>query len=207
MTRSLRFALLVALLSVGCGRAGAPPSMSFFVTSAGMRDGGNLGGLEGADRHCQQLAAAAGAGGREWHAYLSAPAANGRPAVNARDRIGSGPWFNAKGVRIASSVRDLHSDHAAVGADTSLNERGQPVSDNVHDMLTGSTADGVVAEAPDGTCRGWTSNSEGRPVVGHHDRGRLEPWVAWNSAHRSPSCSAKGLESTGGAGLFYCFAR
>jgi hypothetical protein len=200
-------AATMTMVSIGAGcRTKGPEPMGFFVTSVGKGDGGNLGGLEGADAHCQRLASAVGAGDLEWRAYLSATPRDGRPAVNARDRIGPGPWSNAKHIRIASGLRDLHEGNA-IGPDTSLNERGQVVDANMHDILTGSTGDGKVVDQPDGTCRAWTSNSEGRAVVGHHDRGRAEPAVAWNSAHRSSSCSARGLESTGGAGLFYCFAK
>ncbi len=201
---------------------GQPPAqqqpMSFFVTSAGGGNGANLGGLAGADRHCQMLAAAAGAGSKTWHAYLSASAAGGQPAVNARDRIGSGPWFNAKSARIAQNVADLHGDtlEAARRGNnltkvTALTEKGDTVngvgdSPNRHDMLTGSQLDGTAfTDGADHTCQNWTSNGTGTTQLGHHDRmggGN----TSWNSAHPSRGCSQENLVSTGGAGLFYCFA-
>ena len=151
--------------------------------------------------------AAAGAGDRDWRAYLSSPATGNQPAVNARDRIGQGPWFNAKGVRVAANLRDLHGDGNLLRATSALTERGDQVPSHRHDMLTGSTPAGALADdAADSTCRGWTSNDAGRAIVGHHDRAANEPAMAWNSAHQSSSCSARGLESTGGGGLFYCFA-
>jgi hypothetical protein len=194
---------------------GAPDSkMSFFITSAGPGDGANLGGLEGADRHCQQLAAAAGAGGKTWRAYLSATAAGDQPAVHARDRIGSGPWYNAKGVMVAESVGDLHSDNNKLSKENSLTETGTMVngrgdSPNQHDILTGSQLDGTAATGGgDTTCSNWTSNSsDGSAWVGHHDRtgGGQNP-SSWNSAHASRGCSQENLIGTGGNGYFYCFA-
>jgi hypothetical protein len=204
---------------------GQPPAtqqqqqpMSFFVTSAGGGNGGNLGGLAGADRHCQMLASAAGAGSKTWHAYLSASAASGQPAVNARDRIGSGPWFNAKGARIAQNVADLHGDtlEAARRGNnltkvTALTEKGETVNGvgdtpNRHDMLTGSQLDGTAfTDGMDHTCQNWTSNGTGTAQLGHHDRmggGN----TSWNATHPSRGCSQENLVSTGGAGLFYCFA-
>lgn len=189
-------------------------SLSFFITSVGPGNGANLGGLEGADRHCQSLAQAAGAGGRTWHAYLSATAAGGQPAVNARDRIGTGPWFNAKGVKIADNVAQLHSDAANLGKEASLNEKGLPVngrgdSPNMHDILTGSNADGTLATGTgDTTCGNWTSNAaDGSAMLGHHDRqgGGANP-TSWNAAHPSRGCGQQNLQATGGNGLFYCFA-
>ena len=187
--------------------------LSFFITSAGSGDGANLGGLAGADKHCQTLAAAAGAGNRTWRAYLSASASGNQPAVNARDRIGRGPWFNAKGVQVASSVGDLHSDNNKLGKEGSLTEKGAMVNGrgdtpNTHDILTGSNMDGTLATgAADTTCRNWTSNGEGVAMVGHHDKqgGGANP-TSWNSAHGSKGCSQANLVGTGGAGLFYCFA-
>jgi hypothetical protein len=190
--------------------------MSFFITSAGSGNGANLGGLAGADKICQTLAAAAGAGSKTWHAYLSAAAANGQPAVNAKDRIGKGPWFNAKGVQVASSVADLHSDNNKLGKEGSLTEKGAVVNGrgdnpNTHDMLTGSNADGTLASTPNDTCGNWTSNSAdgtaGKARVGHHDKqGGGDAPNSWNSAHDSRACSQADLVATGGAGLFYCFA-
>lgn len=192
--------------------------MSFFVTSVGSGNGANLGGLAGADKHCQALATAAGAGNRTWHAYLSTSAANGQPAVNARDRIGQGPWFNAKGARVAQNVADLHGDTAeqarlgnTLTRATALTEKGEPVkgfgeTPNQHDILTGSQTDGrAYTDAADHTCKNWTSNGEGTAQVGHHDR-TGGPGTSWNSVHASRGCSQESLVSTGGAGYFYCFA-
>ncbi len=197
----------------------AQPPMSFFVTSRGVGDGGNLGGLEGADKHCQTLAAAVGAGDRVWRAYLSTQAGPGRPAVNARDRIGKGPWYNARGQRIAQDVADLHGDtlEAARRGNnltklTALTEKGEIVSGagdkpNRHDILTGSQLDGTAfPPGEDRTCRNWTSNApDGSAMVGHHDRTGGGN-TSWNSAHPSRGCSQENLRSTGGDGLFYCFA-
>lgn len=196
----------------------APQPMTFFVTSTGMGDGANLGGLAGADKHCQTLAAAAGAGNRTWRAYLSTSAADGKPAVNARDRIGKGPWHNAKGARIAQGLADLHGDTlelARVGNTltraTALSEKGEPVkgfgdSPNQHDILTGSQPDGrAFADGMDHTCKNWTSNGEGSAQVGHHDR-TGGPNTSWNSVHGSRGCSQPNLVGTGGAGFLYCFA-
>lgn len=201
-------------------RAGEPapqPSqqMSFFITSEGLGAGANLGGLEGADRHCAALAERAGVRDKTWRAYLSVVAKDGRPAVNARDRIGSGPWYNAKGELIASSVADLHSDRANLSRTASLNEKGGVVngrgdSPNQHDILTGALADGSVStDAGDTTCNNWTSNAaDGAALVGHHDRqgGGAAP-TSWNSAHPSRGCGQQNLQASGGAGLFMCFAR
>ena len=172
-----------------------------------------MGGLAGADAHCQALAEAVGAGERTWRAYLSASAADDTAAVNARDRIGSGPWHNAKGVRLAQSVDDLHSDSNNLGKETSLTERGEVVNGrgdtpNQHDILTGSQADGTAfADGEDHTCQNWTSDGEGSAQVGHHDRqgGGRAP-TSWNSAHGSRGCSQANLQGTGGNGYFYCFA-
>lgn len=192
--------------------------MSFFVTSAGPGTGANLGGLAGADKHCQTLAAASGAGSRTWHAYLSAGAASGQPAVNARDRIGQGPWYNAKGARIAQSVADLHGDTldaarrgnnlTKVNAITEKGETINGVGDtpNRHDILTGSQLDGTAfTDSADHTCQNWTSGASGTAQVGHHDRTGGGN-TSWNSTHASRGCSQENLVSTGGAGLFYCFA-
>ena len=181
--------------------------MSFFITSAGPGNGANLGGLAGADKVCQTLAAAAGAGNRTWRAYLSAAAAAGQPAVNARDRIGKGPWMNVKGVVVAKSVADLHSDANNLGGETSLTEKGATVPGNQHDILTGSQADGTL-QTGDAPCGNWTSaESSGGAMVGHHNKqgGGTAP-MSWNSAHSSKGCSQQNLIATGGNGYFYCFA-
>jgi hypothetical protein len=187
--------------------------MSFFLTSEGPGDGANLGGLEGADAHCQNLAEAAGAGDKTWQAYLSAAAEGGQPAVNARDRIGDGPWFNFAGVQVAEDVDDLHSDDNQLGKEGSLSEKGGQINGrgdtpNMHDILTGSDTEGRLA-AGDGdmTCSNWTSNGEGSAMVGHHDKqgGGANP-NSWNSAHGSRGCGQSDLVGTGGNGFFYCFA-
>jgi len=188
-------------------------SVTFFVTSAGPGHGADLGGLAGADRHCQALAEAVGAGDREWHAYLSTLPTAAAPAVNARDRIGAGPWYNAKGVRIAASVADLHGEAANLSKSTVLTERGDTVNGrgdrpNTHDILTGSDLDGTAFVADGYTnCDNWTSSGAGSARVGHHDRqGGGEHPTSWNSAHNSRGCSAENLQASGGAGLYYCFA-
>jgi hypothetical protein len=186
---------------------------SFFITSAGPGNGANLGGLAGADKHCQTLAAAAGAGGRTWRAYLSTVGSAGKPGVNARDRIGKGPWRNAKGIVVAKDVADLHSEANKLGKDTSLTEKGEVVNGrgdtpNRHDILTGSQQDGTaMAGGGDSTCGNWTSSGDGSALLGHHDRqgGGANP-SSWNSAHASKGCSQQNLRDTGGDGLFYCFA-
>lgn len=190
--------------------------MSFFVTSAGPGRGADLGGLEGADRHCQSLAQAAGAGSRTWRAYLSTQAAAGQAAVNARDRIGRGPWRNAQGVVVARDVEHLHGQNDLT-QQTALTEKGQVVegvgaSPNRHDILTGSQPDGTAfGPAEDRTCGNWTrSGAEGAAMVGHSDRRGLAdtaPARSWNSSHPSRGgCSQAALRGTGGDGLFYCFA-
>jgi hypothetical protein len=205
----------LVLLVTSCATPVPTPEnqFSFFITSAGSGDGANLGGLTGADRICQALAQAVGAGSRRWRAYLSASARPGTPAVNARERIGSGPWYNAKGVPVAMSVADLHSDRNQLNKENSLTETGALVNGrgdtpNVHDILTGSQADGkAFAGEADRTCGNWTSNGEGSAQVGHHDRqgGGADP-TSWNSAHPSRGCSQANLQASGGNGLFYCFA-
>jgi len=194
----------------------ARPPLGFFITSVGVGDGANLGGLEGADRHCQTLASAVGAGDRVWRAYLSTMAGGGQLAVNARDRIGTGPWYNAAGQLIAANVADLHGDlerdRNNIRKPTALNERGEQVNGvgdqpNQHDMLTGSDSHGraMLGAANTTTCNNWTSNGEGRAMLGHHDRlggGN----ASWNAVHLSSGCSQQNLVQTGGAGLFYCFA-
>ena len=195
------------------------PNMTFFVVSAGPGKGADLGGLEGADQHCQQLAQRHGAGGKTWRAYLSTQPADGKPAVNARDRIGNGPWQNFKGEIVAQTVDDLHSDNNKLGMNISLTERGQIIpgvgfAPNRHDVLTGSTPEGRAFPAgEDRTCRNWTSSTQGAAMVGHIDRKGLRDDAAsrsWNSSHpsRGPDggCSQADLRSTGGDGLFYCFA-
>jgi hypothetical protein len=192
----------------------APEKMTYFITSTGSGNGAALGGLAGADQHCQNLAKAAGAGNRTWRAYLSASAANGKPAVNARDRIGKGPWYNAKGVVVAKNVDDLHSDSNNLKKETSLSEKGEVLNGrgdtpNQHDILTGSQLDGtVVPGTADKTCGNWTSSgAEGSAQVGHHDRqGGGDNPTSWNSAHGSKGCGQANLVATGGAGRFYCFA-
>ena len=192
------------------------PNMTFFVTSIGPGKGGDLGGLEGADRHCQTLAQNAGAGGKTWRAYLSSNAALSGGAVNARDRIGSGPWQNFKGVVVAQNADDLHSDNNKLSMENSLTERGTMVSGtgmtpNWHDILTGSTPEGRSFPANMNlTCGNWTSSTFGSAMVGHIDRngGVITPFVkSWNAAHMSRSCSQPDLIATGGNGLFYCFAQ
>lgn len=183
-------------------------SMSFFVTSVGLGDGANLGGLSGADAHCQKLAEAAGSTGKTWKAYLSTS------TENARDRIGTGPWYNAKGVLIAKDVADLHGAGNAMSKENSLDEKGEQVkgrgdTPNEHDILTGSKTDGTVDG--DKTCGDWTSNAagSGSAIVGHHDRlglGEDDASKSWNASHASRGCSQDDLKGTGGAGLFYCFA-
>ncbi|MGZ5848717.1 MAG: hypothetical protein ACXWJJ_14715 [Ramlibacter sp.] len=216
MPNPLRVLTLVASGLV-CACAAAPANqMGFFVTSSNPGKGADFGGLAGADRQCQSLAAAAGAGQRTWHAYLSTTAANGQPAVNARDRIGKGPWANVKGEVVATSVDDLHGPGNKLGKQTSLTEKGTVVNGfgdkpNMHDILTGSTPDGRASTgAADTTCGNWTSSSTGSAVVGHLDRTGTNPDPvankSWNSSHGTPGCSTQALASTGGGGLLYCFA-
>jgi hypothetical protein len=217
-----QFCMPAALLLVGPGacamerQAEADNGMSFFITSVGAGQGADLGGLEGADRHCQQLAQSAGAGDRTWRAYLSTQAAGGQPAVNARDRIGQGPWRNAKATIIARDVNELHGANNLT-KETALTEKGDIVSGrgdspNKHDILTGSQPDGTAfTVAEDRTCGNWTrSGTEGAAMVGHHDRRGLNedpPAKSWNSSHLTRGgCSQEALRGTGGAGLLYCFA-
>jgi len=180
-------------------------AMTFFVSSTGSGMGANLGGLAGADKHCQALAAKAGAGGRTWRAYLS----TSMPDVHARDRIGKGPWQNAKGVAIAANVDELHTDKANINNDTALDEQGRQINPpggaNRHDILTGSTPDGRATTM---TCQNWTSSAgDSSAMLGHHDRLTFgKPGSPWNSAHPSKGCSQENLVATGGAGLIYCFA-
>jgi hypothetical protein len=209
-------AIMYGFLIAGAGLAQTQPSgMSFFVTSVGIGKGADLGGVEGADRHCQTLAQAAGAGGKTWHAYLST---QGAGAVNARDRIGKGPWTNAKGVVIAKDVAELHGANNLT-KQTALNEKGELVNGrgdtpNMHDILTGTQPDGTAFPAGDDkTCGNWSKNGKGTAIVGHHDRTGLDTSAAamsWNSSHPTGGpdggCSQDDLKSTGGAGLLYCFA-
>jgi len=211
---SLGAAAVLAACAMGAPDKGNP--MSFFITSSNPGKGADFGGLAGADQFCQSLASAAGAGGRTWHAYLSAAPAAGALAVHARDRIGQGPWRNAKGTLVAMSVGDLHSTSNKLNKQNSLTEKGEVVSGrgdavNTHDILTGSNADGTLATgAADTTCRNWTSSTEGSAIVGHHDLNGTNPDpvknVSWNSSHGTPGCSADALKRVGGAGLLYCFA-
>ena len=218
--KKIQFALVVVVLLIlaaqpafaqrgrGRGRGGPPQPMSFFITSAGPGSGADLGGLEGADRHCQELAEAAGRGNVTWRAYLSTTGSGG---VNARDRSGDGPWFNANGERVAGNVADLHGDvqrdRNNLTKTSALNEKGELVngrgdSPNRHNILTGSLSDGRAAEQ---NCNNWTNSGEGNAMIGHHDRTGGGN-TSWNSAHPTRGCSQEALVGTGGAGLFYCFA-
>jgi hypothetical protein len=192
-------------------------NMTFFVTSAGKGNGADLGGLDGADAHCAALAKAAGAKATNWRAYLSTTLPGGDAGVNARDRIGKGPWQNAKGVVVAKDVNDLHSANSNnLNKQTALTEKGEVVSGsgdkpNQHDILTGSDPAGMYSTAGgDTTCGNWTKSGEGSAIVGHHDRAGLKKetrhMTSWNSSHGSRGCSQENLVATGGAGLFYCFA-
>jgi hypothetical protein len=199
------------LLAFGLAHA-QDDEMTFFLTSYGPGDGANLGGLEGADAHCQMLAEAAGAGGKTWRAYLSTN--GGDEPVNARDRIGDGPWYNFDGIKVAESVDDLHSDNNKLSKEDSVSEGGEMIngrgdSPNRHDIITGSTLDGMAFPAgEDHSCADWTSNSsDGSAEVGHHDRtGGGDNPTSWNAAHASRGCGQADLQGTGGDGLFYCFA-
>jgi len=211
MTKLISGGIVIAVVAAvaSLGVSAQQNQMSFFITSVGSGNGANLGGLAGADKQCQTLAAAAGAGNRTWRAYLSAAAAAGQPAVNARDRIGKGPWMNVKGVVVAKSVADLHSDANNLGGETSLTEKGAQVPGNQHDILTGSQPDGTLQPGMDTTCGNWTSATDGSgsAQLGHVDRmGRGATGASWNSAHPSRGCGQQNLVATGGAGLFYCFA-
>ncbi len=201
-------ALLALPVAHGQQRPATATTMTFFVTSAGRGFGGNLGGLAGADARCLQLATAVGHGDHTWRAYLSAPAANGQPAVNARDRIGKGPWVNVAGVQIAASVADLHGPTTGISQETALTEVGNGIGPTRHDILTGSNPDGTLStEAADTTCRGWTSLNAGRAMLGHSNRyGGGQRSTSWNSAHLSRGCSQDALRASLGNALFYCFA-
>lgn len=211
-----KIGIAVSVMVFGGGGAALAQDadMTFFVTSVGKGDGANLGGLAGADAHCQSLAKAAGSRHTNWRAYLSTTAPGGEAGENARDRIGKGPWHNAKGVMIAKSVDDLHSDANNIDKETALNEKGEVVSGrgddvNRHDILTGSDPAGRYSTAGgDTTCGNWTKNGEGSAIVGHHDRLGLKDtrhMKSWNSSHGTRGCSQEDLHGTGGAGLFYCF--
>ena len=224
MRLSHRFALIasavvLAPIVVGCagsmpGSASSSNPMTFFVTSAGSGKGADLGGINGADQICQKLAASVGAGGHTWRAYLSTSANGMAAAVNARDRIGRGPWQNAKGVVVAKDVETLHGGNL-INKDTALTEKGTLVNGrtdkpNTHDILTGSQPDGrAFSGDKDMTCSNWTSSGAGSAMVGHHDRTGLDqspPALSWNSSHPSRGCGQEALAATGGAGLLYCFA-
>ncbi len=211
----------VAVLTIGAAfpASAQQAGMTFFVTSAGIGNGGNLGGLAGADNHCQTLAQASGAGAKTWRAYLSTQPADGKPAINAKDRIGAGPWTNAKGAVIAKTVADLHSGNNQLTKLSALSEKGDVINGrgdtpNRHDVLTGSQADGMAfAAGDDRTCKNWTSSTQGAAMVGHSDSIGLrddEPSKSWNTSHPSRGndggCSQTDLRGTGGDGLFYCFA-
>jgi hypothetical protein len=211
--------LATSIALVALGLAGSVQAqqadMTFFVTSVGSGKGADLGGLAGADKHCQTLAAAVGAGNKTWHAYLSTTASGGSPAVNAKDRIGAGPWQNVKGVVIAKNVADLHGDSNNLNKQTGLTEKGAVVNGrgdkpNMHDILTGTQTDGTAFPAgEDSTCSNWTSSGDGHAMVGHLDRMGLKddaPSKSWTTSHPSRGCSQEALVSTGGAGLLYCFA-
>ena len=215
MKKSALFMSVAALAAAGTFSTinSQQNEMSFFITSVGSGDGANLGGLAGADAHCQNLAEAAGSRGKTWRAYLSAHADGNQPAVNARDRIGFGPWYNARGVMVAENLNRLHSEFMDLGKQNSLNENGEVVngrgdSPNQHDILTGSSLDGrTIDDGQNHTCGNWTSSGVGTAQVGHHDRqgGGANP-NSWNSAHGSRGCGQADLVATGGNGYFYCFA-
>ena len=218
MPPRLKFAVLAATAALAaCAPMPRAPqnAMSFFVTSANPGQGADLGGLAGADAYCHKLAASSNAGGRNWRAYLSAAPSGTSPAVHARDRIGRGPWQNTRGVVVATSVDNLHSEGNQLTKQTALTEKGEVVSGrgdavNLHDILTGSTADGRLdTSASDTTCGNWTKSGEGSAMVGHHDRTGLDqsaPAKSWNASHPTRGCGMDALKSTGGAGLMYCFA-
>ena len=225
MVLSSRLLSRASLVAAACVVALAAESahaqsagMTFFLTSNGIGNGGNLGGLAGADNHCQTLAQAAGAGAKTWHAYLSTQAADGKPAANARDRIGKGPWQNSKGTEIAKDVADLHSANNNLTKQTALSEKGEVINGrgdtpNRHDVLTGSQGDGTAfGPENDRTCKNWTSSTQGAAMLGHSDRMGLrddDASKSWNSSHPSRGsdggCSQADLKSTGGDGLLYCF--
>ena len=220
MTRTMRLSVAVsaALLALGVAAVAnaQQTTMTFFITSAGKGSGADLGGLEGADAHCAALAKAAGSTLTNWRAYLSTTVPGGDEGVNARDRIGKGPWHNAKGVMVAKNLEDLHSDAVNINKQTALTEKGDIVTGsgdtpNMHDILTGSDPDGRYSTAGgDTNCGNWTKSGDGSAIVGHHDRIGLKKTTrhmkSWNSSHGSRGCSQDQLKASGGAGLFYCFA-
>ncbi len=224
MRRSIQWGLLGSTATLvlaacgtmgGMGGMGSKSELGFFVTSSGPGKGADLGGLAGADQQCQMLASKVGAGDKTWRAYLSTQPVGNSPGVNARDRIGNGPWKNAKGVVVATDVANLHSANNNLNKQTALTERGDGVNGrgdtpNMHDVLTGSQPDGTfIAGNANTTCGNWTQSGEGSAMVGHHDRSGLDesaPAKSWNSSHQTRGCSADALKGTGGAGLFYCFA-
>jgi hypothetical protein len=219
MTSRIGLPLLAAVALTGLGLTASAQAqqatMSFFVTSANKGSGADFGGLDGADAHCQALAKAAGSTATNWHAYLSTTEPGGTAGVNARDRIGKGPWVNAKGVTVAKSVEDLHSNASNITKQTALTEKGETVSGrgdpvNMHDVLTGSDPQGMFSTAGgDTTCGNWTKSGDGSAIVGHHDRSGLKDtrhMNSWNSSHGTRGCGQDALKSTGGAGLLYCFA-
>jgi len=206
-------ALAAAVVLAGCATGGGKTNdtLSFFVTSTNMGKGADLGGLEGADKHCQKLAASVGAGSGTWRAYLST---TGAQPVNARDRIGNGSWKNANGLTVANNLEELHGDNR-IAKVTALNEKGEEIkgrgdTPNQHDILTGSSPDGkAIPGDKDTTCKNWTSSGEGSAIVGHSDRMGLDqsaPAKSWNSSHATRGCSIEALNATGGNGYFYCFA-
>ena len=213
---SMASAAILAMALAGCATSTPQSGASFFVTSQGGGKGADFGGLAGADAHCQALAAAAGLGNKSWRAYLSTSAAGSTPAVNAKDRIGTGPWRNVKGVIVATSVDELHADNNLT-KQTSLTEKGAVVNGrgdtpNKHDVLTGTQPNGTAFPGTDDkTCGNWTKSGDGSAIVGHIDRDGLptDPVAvrtSWNSSHATKGCSDPALVSTGGAGLIYCFA-
>jgi hypothetical protein len=221
-TFTLGITICTTLVVGACAMNAASPKnpMSFFLTSVNPGKGADLGGLAGADKYCEALAESVGAGGKNWKAYLSAAATATSPAINAKDRVGSGPWQNAKGVVVATSLSELHGNNN-LNKQTALTEKGEITSGrgdpvNQHDILTGSTDDGrlaaAAANAPAGadtTCGNWTKSGDGSAFVGHHDRigaNETAPMKSWNSSHPSRGCGMDALKATGGAGLFYCFA-
>jgi hypothetical protein len=218
MKNSFKIAFSVAALCAGLNVLqvqAQQADMTFFVTSANPGKGGDLGGLEGADAYCGQLAKAAGASASVWRAYLSTTGAQGEAGINARDRIGNGPWKNAKGVVVAANLQELHSEKSNVTKETALTEKGEMVKGrgddvNTHDILTGADPAGNYSTAGgDTTCKNWTSSGEGSAIVGHHDRVGLKPtrhMMSWNSSHGSRGCDMESLKKSGGGGLFYCFA-
>jgi hypothetical protein len=220
----VKFTIIAAALLLAFGaqaqekkaaKAAAKGPMSFFVTSTGKGNGADLGGLEGADAHCSALAKAAGSKVANWKAYLSTALPGGEAGVNARERVGKGPWYNAKGVMVARNVGELHSGKANINKQTALDEKGNPIkgrgdTPNEHDILTGSDPMGLYSTAGgDTTCGNWTKSGDGSAIVGHHDLQGLKDtrhMKSWNSSHGSRGCSQDQLKASGGAGLFYCFA-